>query len=229
VKLDGEHRFTSSRAEVWRALQDPQMLANALPGVRRLDLTGPDSYDVTVTVGVGAVKGTYDGTFSLSEKQELESCKVQANASGPPGSISTIAAMSLRDADDGGTVLTFEADAKVTGPLAGVGQRMVAAAAKKTTREFLSAIDRELTAGPAPAAAAGSASATNTAAAPPAYAADSVVQGPASGSPSAGVFFPSAPAGGDGDRELKLLGGGLVMGFLLALVGVLIGRRTAGR
>jgi carbon monoxide dehydrogenase subunit G len=226
VKLAGEHTFLASRAEVWRALQDPQILANALPGARQLSLTGPDTYDVTLSVGVGAVKGTYDGTFSLSDKQELESCTVQANASGPPGSISTTATMSLRDADGAGTVLTYEAEAKVTGPLAGVGQRMVAAAAKKTTREFLAAIDRELTIGPAP----NDSESSEISAASPTSAAESVVHGPASGSPSAGVFSPSSPADGDdGNRDVKLLGGGLATGFLLAIVGVLIGRRSARR
>jgi carbon monoxide dehydrogenase subunit G len=222
VKLNGEHTFLASRAEVWRALQDPQMLANALPGARQLSLVGPDTYEVSLRVGVGAVKGTYDGTFSLSEKQELESCTVQANASGPPGSISTTAAMRLRDADDGGTALTYDADARITGALAGVGQRMVAAAARKTTREFLAAIDRELTDGSRPTEAG----APEISAAIPVRAAESVANGPASGSPSAGVYSPSAPADG-GDRDLKLLGGGLVLGFGLAIVGVLIGRRTA--
>jgi carbon monoxide dehydrogenase subunit G len=217
VKLEGEHRFTSSRSDVWRALQDPQILANSLPGVKRLEVDGPDRYKVTVTVGVGAVKGAYDGTFSLSDKQELESCTVQAEASGPPGSVAATAAMRLSDADGGGTLLTYDADAKVTGPLAGVGQRMVASAAKKTTREFLAAIDRELTNGPSPTT-------SKTATADPAV--DSAVTGP-SGPPPAGVFAPSSPAGGDGG--LKLFAGGALMGFLLAVAGILIGRRTAQR
>jgi carbon monoxide dehydrogenase subunit G len=220
MKLEGEHRFKSSRADVWRALQDPQILANALPGVRRLEVDGPDRYTVTVTVGVGAVKGAYDGVFSLGDKKELESCTVKADASGPPGSVSAAASMTLRDADGGGTLLTYEADAKVTGPLAGIGQRMVASAAKKTTREFLEAIDRELTS-PTPSAASTTAAATGP------VADDSAVAGPIAGSPPAGVFVSSSPAGGDGGNDLRLLGGGVLAGFILAIIGVLIGRRTA--
>jgi carbon monoxide dehydrogenase subunit G len=192
--------------------------------VKRLEVDGPDRYKVTVTVGVGAVKGAYDGTFSLSDKQDLESCTVQAEASGPPGSVGATASMRLSDTDGGGTLLAYEADAKVTGPLAGVGQRMVASAAKKTTKEFLAAIERELINGPAPAAAAAS-TASQTATASPAV--DSAVTGP-SGPPPAGVFSPSSPAGGDGG-DLKLFAGGALMGFLLAVVGILIGRRTAQR
>jgi carbon monoxide dehydrogenase subunit G len=223
VKLEGEHHFKSSRADVWRALQDPQTLANSLPGCKRLEVDGPDQYVVTVTVGVGAVKGAYDGRFGLTDKRELESCRLTADASGPPGSVSATAAMTLVDGADGGTVLAYDADAKVTGPLAGIGQRMVASAAKKTTKEFLEAIDRELT-GTAAAAPAS----PQTAAATKVVAADSAVTGPIPGPPPAGVYSPSSPAGGDGgDRELKLLTGGLVVGFLLAILGVLVGRRTA--
>jgi hypothetical protein len=130
--------------------------------------------------------------------------------------------MRLRDGDGGGTVLSYEADAKVTGPLAGVGQRMIAAASKKTTKEFLAAIDRELTKGPsspapAPAQAAAPASASNGAAAEPAASA-------------AAVFAPAPSAGGSaggGQHDLQLFAGGALIGFLLAIVGILIGRRTA--
>ena len=222
MKIEGEHRFQSSRADVWRALQDPQILTNSLPGVKRLEVDGPDRYKVTVTVGVGAVKGAYDGTFALTDKRDLESCRVTADASGPPGSVAATAAMTLEDAD-GGTLLTYDADAKVTGPLAGIGQRMVASAAKKTTREFLQAIDRELT---------GTGVATRSpqsAAASKSVAVDSAAAGSTQGPPPEGVFAPSSASGGGGggDRDLKLVSGGLLMGFLLAIAGVLIGRRTA--
>ena len=219
MRLEGEHTFSARREDVWRALQDPQVLANTLPGVRRLEVAGPDRYAVTVTVGVGAVKGAYDGTFSLSEKRDLESCTVIAEATGTPGSVSTTAAMVLRDAEAGGTQLSYDADAKVTGALAGVGQRMVAAAARKTTREFLAAIDRELTGATPSAASETEIQVTD----------DSAARGVAPPAPPAGVFVPSSPAGGSGERELRLVGTGMLAGFLLAVAGILIGRRTARR
>ena len=41
MKITGEHAFVSARERVWAALEDPQMLANALPGVKRLDVDRP--------------------------------------------------------------------------------------------------------------------------------------------------------------------------------------------
>ena len=139
MKVTGEHAFNVSREQVWEALQDPRMLGGAMPGARRLEPTGPDQYTITVDVGVGSVKGTYDGTFALTEKEEGQACTVRATASGRPGSVETVARMRLSDRD-GGVLLTYEADATVTGPLAGVGQRLMGAAARRTTEQFLSLI-----------------------------------------------------------------------------------------
>jgi carbon monoxide dehydrogenase subunit G len=157
VKVSGEHAFRASRAQVWEALQDPGVLAATLPGARRLEPTGPDEYALSVDVGVGSVRGTYEGTFALTDKRERESCTVRASASGRPGAVSAVAQMRLSD-DGAGARMSYEADANVTGPLAGVGQRLMGAAARRTTEQFLAALDERIVSGaPAPAAEPGTA------------------------------------------------------------------------
>ena len=174
MKVSGEHKFTHTRDEVWKALLDPAALTATLPGARRLEPTGQDEYTITVDVGVGAVKGTYDGTFALSDKVEREACTVRASASGRPGSVTTVAQMRLTEGDNGHAVMTYEADANVTGPLAGVGQRLMGAAARRTTEQFLDALDRYIEA-PEPAAAAAEPGAAIVPAAPAAPAGAKVI------------------------------------------------------
>jgi uncharacterized protein len=154
MRIEGEHAFTAARRQVWEALNDPALLARALPGAQRLEAVGPDDYAMAVSVGVGSVRGTYEGTFALTDKRPGEACTVRARAGGGPGSVETVARMTLADRDGGGALLRYEADATVTGALAGVGQRLVAAAARRTTGEFLAALDREIVAPKAPVAAA---------------------------------------------------------------------------
>ena len=197
MKVTGEHAFNVPRDQVWEALQDPRMLAGAMPGARRLEPTGPDQYTITVDVGVGSVKGTYDGTFALTDKEDGQACTVRASATGRPGSVETVARMRLSDRD-GGVLLTYEADATVTGPLAGVGQRLMGAAARRTTEQFLSSLETMI-------------------ASPPA----DVTQAPAVG--AAEIVL--APRGGD---ARVIVASGLA-GFVLALIGVAVGRWTARR
>ena len=147
MKVSGEYRFTATREQVWEALLDPDALAATLPGARRLEPAGPDEYEIAVDVGVGSVRGIYEGSFALTDKVTEEACTVRATASGRPGTVTTVARMTLSDGD-GGVVLAYEADAGVTGPLAGVGQRLMGAAARRTTEQLLRAIDERITAPP---------------------------------------------------------------------------------
>jgi carbon monoxide dehydrogenase subunit G len=48
MRITGEHGFSASRDRVWDALQDPRLLAASLPGVRRLEPTGPHAFALTV-------------------------------------------------------------------------------------------------------------------------------------------------------------------------------------
>ena len=141
MKISGEHQFSHSSDEVWAALTNPEALAATLPGARRVEPVGEDEYAISVDVGVGSVKGTYQGSFALTDKVDGESCTVRATGSGRPGSVNVVARMRMADGADDDTLLTYEADANITGPLAGVGQRLMAAAARRTTEQFLQALD----------------------------------------------------------------------------------------
>jgi len=143
VKVNGEYDFGASREDIWDGLHDPHVLAATVPGAHRLDPTGPGEYAITVSVGVGSVKGTYNGVFVLTDVEDGEACTVRATANGRPGSVEAVAQMRLTDGERG-VRMVYEADAAVTGPLAGVGQRLMAAAARRTTEQFLSALDDHL-------------------------------------------------------------------------------------
>jgi uncharacterized protein len=214
VRITGEHAFAVPREQVWAALHDPRMLAGALPGVRRLEATGPGAYAITVDVGVGSVRGAYDGTFALGDEQPPEACTVRASASGRPGSVETVARMRM-DERDGGARLSYEADATVTGPLAGVGQRLVGGAARRTTEQFLAALEALILAPDGVATAPGGAT----------QPAGAVGAAGAPGSALGAAIVRPAPTRADP----KALAASALAGFALALIGVAVGRWTARR
>ena len=69
MKVTGNHTLPVPRERVWEALQDPAVLARTIPGCESLEVTGPDAYAATVTAGVASVKGTYQGSVQLLDKQ----------------------------------------------------------------------------------------------------------------------------------------------------------------
>jgi carbon monoxide dehydrogenase subunit G len=215
VNLDGSAVLHADPDRVWEVITDPAVLARTIPGVESLEQVGDDEYKLNVTVGVGAIRGTYAGEVKLSDQRRPSTYVMHASGAGGPGNVRATVTINLAPHDDG-TALTYSADAVVGGPVAGVGQRMITGVAKRMAGQFFKAIDDELTGVVAPIAAAPSAVAAAGEAAPAAA-------GPQ-------VFAGRAPAAAgavSGDTQTLLLGAGV--GALLTLIGVLVGYRLARR
>jgi uncharacterized protein len=200
MKVTGTSRLSADRMTVWRALNDPAVLARAIPGCRRLEALGDDVYAMTVAAGVGSIKGVYDGEVRLTDQEEPGSFHLQAKGAGAAGTIGADVLVTLADAPDGGTSLTYDADATVGGVIGGVGQRMLVGVSKKLAEEFFGNVD----------AAISSEERVGAAGAPVATA-----------SPTpAGAVHTSASRGPNGDAGFAL---GAVLGAAAALAGVVVG------
>lgn len=248
MRITGSFNVEAPREAFWDALQDPAVLARTLPGCESLQALGDDAYAATLTAGVASIKGTYAGTVQLRDKQPHDSYRLSAEGSGAPGTIRADATLRLEDAG-AGTLVTYDADAVVGGMIGGVGQRMIAGAARKTAGEFFTAVANEVLHGPAtapagvvpgapgapgagavgagaPGADAGAGAAGAGAAGADPAGGGGVVPG---GAPAIRQVFPGAaatPAAGGGGRAAELFGA-FALGAAVALVGVFVGRRTA--
>ncbi len=145
MKVSGRATLHAPRAAVWEALNDPRVLARTIPGCQRLETIGQDAYQMTLTAGVASIKGVYQGEVSLTEQQPLDTFVLKAAGAGGPGTVSADVLVSLAEAGEATTTLTYDADAIVGGMIGGVGQRMLSGVAKKTAAEFFSAVDDVLT------------------------------------------------------------------------------------
>ena len=143
MTLDGSHHFKAPRDRVWALFNDPGVLARATPGCERLDPVGPDEFEATLSVGVAAVKGTYQGRLAITDKRPLEGYILHVEGTGRPGFVKGEGRLSLSD-QDGGTLATINAEAQVGGLIAAVGQRLIGAAARMLMSQFFSALEAEL-------------------------------------------------------------------------------------
>ena len=66
MKLEGSHDVPAPRQKVWDAFLDPEQLRQAIPGCENLEALGNDEYKATMKVGVGGVKGTFEGKVRLT-------------------------------------------------------------------------------------------------------------------------------------------------------------------
>jgi uncharacterized protein len=210
VNLDGSAVLQADPERVWSVITDPAVLARTIPGCESLEKTGADEYKMNVSVGVGAIRGTYAGEVRLTDQDRPKSYVMHASGAGAPGQVRATVQISLSPSDEG-TTLTYSADAVVGGPVAGVGQRMMTGVAKRMAGQFFKAIDAELTGAVVPIRSAPSAQPS---------AAEAVAEPAAAG--AAQVFTGrAAAAASGGDTQTFLLGAGV--GALLTAFGVAIG------
>jgi carbon monoxide dehydrogenase subunit G len=223
MKLAGEAVLHAPVERVWAALRDPAVLVATIPGCERLVATGPDSYDMTVTAGVASIKGSYAGTVSLTDLPEPNTFRMSAAGAGGPGTVNADVTVTLTEAGEG-TRLCYDADAAIGGMIGGVGQRMLIGVAKKLAGEFFSGVDDVLTGSRLPASAgepaAGQPAASGTGGRAPATF-SGVQSGPA-------VFTAAGAGRGMAGRPAPdSFFAGAVFGAVTALLGVLVGARTA--
>ncbi|MCW2580969.1 MAG: coxG3 [Blastococcus sp.] len=215
MNLDGSAVLSGSPEEVWAVITDPAVLARTIPGCETLEQTGDDEYRMNVSVGVGAIRGTYAGEVRLADQQRPTSYVMHASGAGAPGNARAQVTINLSPADGGKTNLTYSADAVIGGPVAGVGQRMITGVAKRMAGQFFKAIDDELT-GVAPAPVAAAASQASDA---------SLVVGSAPVAASAGRTFTGKAAAAAPTGDVQTLALGAAGGAILTLIGVLVGYR----
>ena len=217
MKITGSSVLDAPPEAVWRAILDPAVLARCIPGCESLTTVGEDRYAMTVTAGVAAIKGRYTGEVALTDMEKPSALRLRATGSGAPGTIDADVRVRLSRSAGGGTDVAYDADATVGGTIGGVGQRMLAGVTKKMAGQFFGALDADIAGG----------GAAEPGATPTAPAAATVPSdGPA-------VYRGGRRATASADATLRLDSGatfaaGVVLGGLLALAGVALGRTLGG-
>jgi carbon monoxide dehydrogenase subunit G len=222
MKISGTAALKASPQQAWDAFHDPEVLARCLPGCESLTEVGPGEYAMTVTAGVAAIKGTYDGKVALLNPQHPEQFTLKAQGAGGPGTVDADVLVRLAPSTAGGTDLSFDADAAVGGMIGGVGQRMLAGVTRKMAGQFFEAVDDDI---------AGVRKETKA----PEYVAPGVYveEVPTGGRPIEGVGTSTAAVVGYAERrakaERRAFGWGVLAGGAVALAGVIVGWAIGGR
>ncbi len=135
LRVEGSFTVGADRETVWASLLSSEMLESCIPGCEGLQLLGDDSYEVSLTAGVGPVRATYAGRIALSDKIEPESFRMLFTGQGSAGSVRGEGTVALVEAADA-TEIRVVGDAQVTGAIARVGQRLLGSASKMLMGQF---------------------------------------------------------------------------------------------
>jgi hypothetical protein len=143
MEISGEHHFAAPRDLVWQKMLEPAALQASMPGCEVFKEVGPESYDLTIKVGIAAIKGTYSGNVKVRDRIDGESYRLVVSGSGKPGSVQGDAVMTLSD-DRSGTKVVYNGDVKAQGAIARLGSRLLGGAAKLMIGQFMKGMEKQV-------------------------------------------------------------------------------------
>ncbi|MEL6768340.1 MAG: carbon monoxide dehydrogenase subunit G [Pseudomonadota bacterium] len=186
MEMTGERIIPAPRAEVWAALNDPEVLQACISGCTEFEKTADDAFAATVKQKVGPVSATFKGAVTLTDIVPEERYTITGEGKGgAAGFAKGGATVTLEDtaAPEGSsgpaTKLSYNASAKVGGKLAQLGSRLIDGFARKMADDFFDKFSAKVAgeppaeepkaeAAPAPAAEAPAPAAASAAAEAPA-------------------------------------------------------------
>ena len=121
---------------VWDAILNPDVLMECIPGCQSLTGSVAEGYEAVVKQKVGPVSATFTGLVQLSDIVEGKSLKISGEGKGGVAGFAKGGANVSFEPMEGGTRLTYEAEANVGGKIAQLGSRIIDSFAKKLADEF---------------------------------------------------------------------------------------------
>ena len=144
MDISGSYTFNAPPERVWALLMDPAVLSSCIPGCDRFEPDGENRYKITLTVGLAAITGTYDGTVELTDMIPQTSYGLVVEGQGRPGFVKGTTAVVLRAAG-ATTAVDVSANVQTGGAIARLGQRLVGGVAKMMMDRFFACLQSKLT------------------------------------------------------------------------------------
>jgi carbon monoxide dehydrogenase subunit G len=135
VKISGVYTLPLPQERAYAVMQDPEVLARAIPGCEGLEKTGPDEYRMKMKMALASLSGAFEGKVRITEQTPPDSFRLVVEGTGKIGFVKGDGRLKL-SAVEGGTEVAYEGEAQVGGTMAAVGQRLIDGTSKMMIKKF---------------------------------------------------------------------------------------------
>jgi carbon monoxide dehydrogenase subunit G len=136
MKMSGSRELPAPQADVWRKLNDVDVLKRCIPGCESLEKTGENDLKATVALKIGPISARFQGNVTLSDLDPPNAYRISGSGNGGvAGSGNGGANVRLRPSGTG-TELSYDVDANVSGKIAQLGGRLIDATAASLANQF---------------------------------------------------------------------------------------------
>lgn len=143
MQLEGNNIIQATPEVIFAALQDPDMLAKCVPGVKKLEVESQGIFKTTLEVAIGPVKGTFNGKVSVLDMVFNQALTLKVEMRAPVGIASAIGRVTLHP-EDNQTRVHWSGEPQLGGMIASVGARLIGGVAKAQADLFFAKLEQEL-------------------------------------------------------------------------------------
>lgn len=136
MEIKGAYRIPADRETVWKALNDPEVLRQCIPGCQELEQEGETGFAATVKTRIGPVSATFKGSVTLEDIDPPKGYRIVGEGKGGVAGFAKGGAVVKLDDEGDKTVLSYDAEAKVGGKIAQIGSRLIVGTARKLADQF---------------------------------------------------------------------------------------------
>ncbi len=142
--LNGAHLLQSTPQKIWAMLMDTDTLAKIVPGITRLEKTGDNTYKSILEIKIGPVSGAFAGNLQLVDMNEPVSFTLKVQQNSKMGNADAAIKINMVGITENQTEVSFDGDAKISGLLARMGQRVLGGVANTLTKQFFNNLEKEI-------------------------------------------------------------------------------------
>ncbi len=137
MDMSGERQIPAARESVWKALNDPEVLKQCIPGCEEIIKASDTEFTAKVVAKVGPVKARFSGKVTLSDLDPPNAYKINGEGQGgAAGFAKGGAEVRLEAGENGGTLMRYTVHAAIGGKLAQIGSRLIDGTARKLADQF---------------------------------------------------------------------------------------------
>ncbi|MGB7481613.1 MAG: carbon monoxide dehydrogenase subunit G, partial [Burkholderiaceae bacterium] len=137
MEMKDEIRLEASRAVVWEALNDPDVLKACIPGCETLEKVSDTEFVSLVVVKVGPIKAKFSGKVTLADIVPPTGYRlIGEGQGGVAGFAKSDITVELVEEGPAQTLLRYGVSANIGGKIAQLGARMIDSTARKMADQF---------------------------------------------------------------------------------------------
>jgi hypothetical protein len=121
--------------QAYSMMQDPEVLAKAIPGCEGLEKIGDDEYRMKMKMALASLSGAFEGKVRIFDQTPPSSFRLAVEGTGKIGFLKGEGLLTLKP-DGAETEVTYEGDVQVGGTMAAVGQRLIDSTARMMIKRF---------------------------------------------------------------------------------------------